>query len=269
MRPIVLLTDFGLMDHYVGVLHSILEREAAGVRRIDLVHEVPPGDVWTAAFLLRSAWDHLPDAAVVVAVVDPGVGSGRRAVAVRVGSRWLVAPDNGLACAVGPPTEAVALDWRLMGLAEPSATFHGRDLFAPAAARIARGDDPVSIGEGVDPAGLIESPLPDPVPIDGGFRATVLHVDRFGNVVTNLAAREMPVDLVAWYGAPRGARRVATYSEAGAGEVVVLAGSSGLLELAVHLDSAAEIANLGRGDTVDITSNQSIGTEERTTKSEE
>ena len=265
----VLLTDFGLADHYVGVLHAVLASDAPGAARVDLSHGVPPGDVWTASFLLRCAWDHLPDHAVVLAVIDPGVGGERRPVAVLRDDRWLVAPDNGLAAAAGAPAEAVVLDWRRMGLPEPSRTFHGRDLFAPAAARIARGDDPNSLGDSVDPVSLVASPLPEPVPIEGGFRATVLHVDRFGNVVTNLPAAAVPAGATAWYGAPLGARRVATYSDARAGEVVVIDGSSGLLELAVNCSSAAELANLGRGDTVEITFGQRIGTERQRTKNEE
>jgi S-adenosylmethionine hydrolase len=269
VRSITLLTDFGLQDHYVGVLHAVLEREAPGVHRLDLVHQVPPGDVWTASFLLRCSWQHLPDDCVVLAVVDPGVGGDRRPVAVRRDRRWLVGPDNGVVAAVGLPAEAISLDWRRMGLPEPSRTFHGRDLFAPAAARLARGDDPHALGKAVDPGSLVACPLPEPARIESGLRATVLHVDRFGNLVTNLSAGAVPDGVTAWYGAPRGARRVAAYVDALDGEVVVIAGSSGLLELAVNRESAAEVTGLGRGDIVDVTSGQSIGNEERRSKNEE
>jgi S-adenosylmethionine hydrolase len=269
VRPVVLLTDFGLRDHYAGVLHAILERQAPGVGRIDLSHQVPPGDLWTASFLLRSAWQHLPENAVVLAVVDPGVGGPRRAVAARVGGRWLVGPDNGIVSAAGAPSAVVELDWVRMGLAKPSSTFHGRDLFAPAAARIARGDDPQSLGEEIDTARLSACPLPAPVPIEGGHRAAVLHVDRFGNLITNLPAAAASTDVTAWYGAPRGAPVVATYSEAGEGQVVLLEGSSGLLELAVNRDSAADITGLAPGDTVDIISDRLPPIEGRTTESTE
>ena len=248
-----LITDFGLADHYVGVLHAVLEREAPGVRRIDLGHQVPPGDVWTACFLLRCAWPSLPDDAVVLAVVDPGVGGDRRPVAALVGGRWLVAPDNGLAAAVGSAAEVVALDWRRMGLPAPSATFHGRDIFAPAAARLARGDDPFTLGERVSPAGLALFPIPEPTADARGFHATVVHIDRFGNLITNLQAAAVPPGAVAWYGASRPAHLVRSYGEASAGEVVLLEGSSGLLELAVNRGSAAALTGLGRGDAVDIT----------------
>jgi S-adenosyl-L-methionine hydrolase (adenosine-forming) len=253
MRPVALLTDFGLADHYVGVLHAVLEREAPGVGRIDLGHQVPPGNVWTACFLLRCAWSSLPDDAVVLAVVDPGVGGDRRPLAARIGGRWLVAPDNGLAAAIGVAAEVVTLDWQRMGLATPSATFHGRDLFAPAAARLARGDDPATLGDCVQPDGLEPCPIPEPDGNGGTWHAVVIHVDRFGNLITNLQAAAVPPDAVAWYGAPRPARRVARYGEAAPGEVVLLEGSSGLLELAVNRGSAAALTGLGRGDTVDVT----------------
>jgi S-adenosylmethionine hydrolase len=253
MKPVSLLTDFGLGDHYVGVLHAVLARDAPGVERIDLGHQVPPaGDIWQASFLLRSAWLHLGWNAVVLAVVDPGVGGDRRAVAVAVGQRWLVAPDNGLAAAVGPSSIAVELDWRRMGLPRPSNTFHGRDLFAPAAARLARGEPAASIGDVIEPKTLVACPLPDPERNERGWRATILHEDRFGNLITNLCANAVSRGSIAWYGAPRGARMVATYAEAGDGEVVMLEGSSGLLELALRGASAAEVIGLQRGDSVEL-----------------
>jgi len=252
MRPVALLTDFGLDDHYVGVLHAVLERDAPGVRRIDLGHLVPPGDVWAGCFLVRSAWPWLPEDAVALAVVDPGVGGDRRPVAARVGDRWLVAPDNGLAAAVGPAAEAVALDWRRMALPAPSATFHGRDLFAPAAARLARGDDPGALGGRAPAAGLAPCPIPEPQFHGGTWHAVVAHIDRFGNLITNLPASACPAAAVAWYGAPRPARRAGSYGEAAPGEVVLLEGSSGLHELAVDRGSAAAFTGLSRGDGVDI-----------------
>ncbi len=252
MRPVVLLTDFGRADHYAGVLHAVLERDAPGVHRLDLSHEVAPGDIWGACFLLRCAWPSLPDDAIVLAVVDPGVGTGRRPLAVHIAGRWLVAPDNGLAAALGPADATVLLDPGLMGLAEPSATFHGRDLFAPAAARLARGDGPGAIGRPAGHGPLRPCPLPEPAPTADGWRGAVVHVDRFGNVVTNLAADRLPERLSVHAGGAVYRRRVRAYGEAPAAEVVLVAGSSGLLELAVDGGSAAEATGLDRGDDVTV-----------------
>ncbi len=252
MRPVVLLTDFGLGDHYAGVLHAVLERDAPGVTRIDLGHEVARGDVWQASYLLRCAWPHLPAQSVVLAVVDPGVGTERRAVAARVGGRVLVAPDNGLAGAVGPADEAVALDWRHMGVPEPSRTFHGRDLFAPAAARIARGEALAALGPATSPGGLAPCPLPSAQRQGDRWQMTILHVDRFGNLVTNLQAADVVEPAVVEWGSGRTCHRVGTFADAAPGDVVFLEGSSGLLELVVNRGSAAELTGLGRGDTIDV-----------------
>lgn len=248
---IVLLTDFGHGDHYVGVLHAVLARLAPGTDRIDLAHEVAPGDVWEASHLLRCAWPHLPVDAVVVAVVDPGVGSDRRAVAARIGKRWLVAPDNGLAAAVGPASEVIRLSADVMHLGELSATFHGRDLFAPAAARLACGQAPSSLGAPMPRRDLVTCPIPEPVAADEGVCGVIVHVDRFGNLVTNV-----PADLATspsamrWGGRGPSARRVACYAEGHDAEVVFLEGSSGVFELTVNRGSAAESTGLLRGDAV-------------------
>lgn len=252
MRPLVLLTDFGLCDHYAGVLHGVLAREAPGAERIDLGHQVDPGDVWMACHLLRSAWTHLPERAVVLAVVDPGVGTARQAVAAAIGERWLVAPDNGLLTSVGPVGGAVGLDVERMGLARPSPTFHGRDLFAPAAARLARGEEGPSLGPAVDPSRLAPCPLPEPERLERGWRAAVVHVDRFGNLVTNLRRSELEPTR-----SPRCSRFeiegwVETYGEAEPGAVVLLTGSSGQLEVSMRDASAAEHLGVVRGDILEL-----------------
>ena len=252
MRPIAILTDFGMTDHYVGVLHAVLVRGAPGAERIDLGHDVPPGDIWSACFLLRCAWPHLPDDAVVLAVVDPGVGGSRRPLAVRIGRRWLVAPDNGLAAAATPADRVVQLDWRRMGVPEPSRTFHGRDLFAPAAARLAAGVDPLSLGTEAGSTEAVPCPLPQPTRMPSGWRATILHVDHFGNLITNLASDLATPAAMARLGPGQVASRVSTYGEMTGGEVALLTGSSGLLELAVNGGSAADRTGLRRGDTVEI-----------------
>ena len=250
MSAICLLSDFGLEDHYVGAMHAVCERDAPGVPRLDLGHGVPAGDVWTGCFLVRSTWPHLPQAAVVLAVVDPGVGTSRRAVAVEVGGRWLVAPDNGLAAAVGPAQRVIGLDAVAMGLAVPSATFHGRDLFAPAAARLARGDDPERLGAALPSSSLVDCPLPEPTAARGRLHGVVLHVDRFGNVITNLPAEAATPGCALDCGSTRVRLQTATYSEAPTGRPVFMAGSSGLLELAVRDGSAADRLTLKRGDEV-------------------
>jgi S-adenosylmethionine hydrolase len=250
MRPVALLTDFGHADHYVGVLHAVLEREAPGLRRIDLGHGVKPGDIWDASFQLQCAWPHLPTDCVVMAVVDPGVGTERRAVVVTAGTRSLVAPDNGIAAAVSGSTAAVVLDWRRMGLEEPSKTFHARDLFAPAAARLACGAEAIEFGDGVEIGSLQACPLPKPKQSPSGLEGVIVHVDHFGNLVTNVRGSETEGSTTATWRAGRTSRRVGTYGEAQPEEVVLIEGSAGYLELAVNCGSAADSTGLERGDTV-------------------
>jgi len=250
MRPVALLTDFGHADHYVGVLHAVIEREAPGAVRIDLGHGLQAGDIWDACFQLRCAWPHLPADCVVLAVIDPGVGTGRRAVAVTAGTRSLVAPDNGMASAVPEASAAVALDWRRMGLDRPSKTFHGRDLFAPAAARLALGAAPRDLGEEIETNTLVACPLPDPVITTPKIDGVILHVDGFGNLVTNVRGEDVESSATATWRAGHTSRRVATYGEAQADEVVLIEGSAGYLELAVNCGSAAEATALERGDIV-------------------
>lgn len=253
-RPgaVVLLTDFGLEDHYVGVLHAVLAAEVGSLQRIDLSHAVAAGDVWAACYLLRCALPHLPTGAVVLAVVDPGVGTSRRPVAVRAGGRWLVTPDNGLASVAGPAEEGVVLEASRMGLGEPSAVFHGRDLFAPAAARLARGDDPAGLGRPLDLATLVPCPLPEPARGRTQIKGSVLHVDRFGNLISNIPAAWVPPGSVVRSGWARVTRRVRCYGEGTEGEPFVLEGSSGLLEIAVAGGSAAQLLDLEVGATVEV-----------------
>lgn len=250
MRPVALLTDFGDTDHYVGVLHAVLERDAPGITRIDLGHGVKPGDIWDACFQLRCAWSHLPSACVVMAVVDPGVGTDRRAVVLDIGSRALIAPDNGVASAIADARLACVLDWRRMGLDEPSKTFHARDLFAPAAARLARGSSATELGDEIEIGSLLACPLPEPMVSDSGVEGVIVHVDHFGNLVTNVRGSEADVSAAATWRAGRTSRRVGTYGEAHPDEVVLIEGSAGFLELAVNCGSASDATGLQRGDRV-------------------
>ena len=252
MKPLVLLSDFGLDDYYTGVLHAVLARDAAESDRIDLTHNVTPGDVWEGCYQLRCAWSYLPQQAVVLAVVDPTVGSRRRAVAVRIEHRWLVAPDNGLATAVGPATEAWALDPQRIGLPVPSETFHGRDVFAPAAARLARGESAVVLGTPTSPQEMQPCPLPEPRQGSRGLIGTILHVDRFGNLITNLWPSQVPKRGAICGGGHKVDRRVRAYCEAPENRVAFLAGSTGMLELVVNRGSAAEKLGLTRGDQVEV-----------------
>jgi len=250
---IALLTDFGLADPYVGQMKSVLFSAAPGVPVLDISHDVGAQDVVQASVFLASTLLWLPPAAVVAAVVDPGVGTDRRVVVLEASSRIIVAPNNGLLTLVLDRLAGFRAFDATPRVAPASATFHGRDVFAPLAARLAMGERPGDLGY-VMPPGLLRR-LDNVAAGRLGDRveARVLSVDRFGNVVTSCAVerfgiRPAGVRLVEPVAAPLAG--VGTYAEIGPGQVGFLAGSQGYLELAVAGGSAAAILGLSRGEAL-------------------
>ncbi|RMH14204.1 MAG: hypothetical protein D6701_11540, partial [Gemmatimonadetes bacterium] len=216
MPRITLLTDFGMADGYVGAVKGVLAAGCPGALLDDVAHDLAPGDVNAAAAALRRYWARYPEGTVHLVVVDPGVGTDRRALAVEADGRFVVAPDNGVLAHV--LTEARA--WRAVALRVPegvSATFHGRDVFAPAAARLAAGEPLEAIGT---PVADLVTPEPPPVERNGGVRrGRVVVVDRFGTLHTNLPGGELkPTDRVRVAG--QEARVVRTYGDAPPGTLV-------------------------------------------------
>jgi S-adenosylmethionine hydrolase len=237
------LSDYGPGDEYVGVVHGVIARIAPGARVLDLGHGVPPQDVRTGARRLARALPFVP-AGVHLAVVDPGVGGPRRAVALRAGDRRFVGPDNGLlleaADRFGGVTEAVEISaspWRL----EPvSATFHGRDIFAPVAAHLARGE--ILAGEPLDPASLVRLPELRARREGDDVVAHVLEVDGFGN----LRLDADPGDFASAAGHPVTVAR--TFGDVAPGGLLLYVESDGGLALAVNGGSAAARLGVRSGD---------------------
>jgi S-adenosyl-L-methionine hydrolase (adenosine-forming) len=254
---ISLTTDYGLSDGFVAACHGVIARLAPQVRVLDVTHQVPPGDVSRAAAVLAQTVPHLPEA-VHVAIVDPGVGTARRAVAIEAAGGVLVGPDNGLLPAA---TDALGGARRVFAITEPSwraervsPTFHGRDIFVPAAARIAAGAALAGAGPELDPASLVR--LPDPLVVigDGTIEAEVLTVDRFGNV--QLAA---PGSALAGLGEAltvggMHAVKGRTFGDAPAGGLVAYVDSAGRVALAINGGRAVVALSVAPGDVVSITS---------------
>ncbi len=257
MPILTLLTDFGTADYYVAAVKGTLLRLAPGTTLVDISHEVPPGDVETAAFLLAAAASSFPDGTVHLAVVDPGVGSRRRMLAVRTASGLFVAPDNGL---LTPFLDGATGVWAVerldLFLPGPGQTFHGRDRFAPAAAWLLRGQPETELGPAVaDPVRLPFSP---PVRDAGRIVGRVLHVDRYGNLVTDIPAGWLPPGPCrAEVGGHATGRRVTHYAEIPPGEAAMLAGSLGTLELSLNGEHLARRWNAARGFAVEVTWNES------------
>jgi S-adenosylmethionine hydrolase len=263
--PVVFLSDFGLQDEFVGTCHGVVARIAPGSPVIDLTHGVPRGDVLRGALLLAGALAYVPDDAVLLAVVDPGVGGDRRAVAVRTGDgRLLVGPDNGLLSAAWDALGGVALAVEITSpsvvLRPTSATFHGRDVFAPAAACLAAGEDIHSLGLPLGADTLVRLEPPRPVIGAGTLGARVLSVDGFGNVQLGATAEDLEragldnlMQVVVRGGgeAVRSSRGV-TFAAVDEGAFVLLVDSSGWLAVACNGGDAAQRLRVVPGDTIEI-----------------
>jgi hypothetical protein len=262
---ITFLSDYGLGDDFAGVCHGVIAMICPEARVIDITHGVPRHDVLAGALILRSAIHYTP-AGVHLAVVDPDVGARRRAVALRTGDdRLFVGPDNGLlslaAHDAGGVTEAVDIagsPWRL----EPvSATFHGRDIFAPVAARLAAGGQLGDAGEPFDPERLVVLELPRPRHEDGSLVAHAIYVDRFGNVQLNVSHEHVIgeqaglgvglgdiVELEAGSHGRHRAHYARTFADVESGELLLYEDADQTLAVAVSRGSAATRLGLAPGD---------------------
>ena len=242
-RIITLITDFGTADGYVAEVKGVLLSGAPEANVVDLTHDIPPQDVEAARLALARAWQRFPDGTVHLVVVDPGVGSAREALAVSSRGRFLLGPDNGVLSPALVPGGADVVSLPISPRA--SATFHGRDVFAPAAVRLAAGESLERLGTPkTDP---VIRRTPDAVRRpDGRIAGQVIIVDRFGNLITNIGARlGGTVELCG--------RRIGvcrTYSDVGAGDLLALGGSSGFIEVAVRGGSPAVALGARRGDAV-------------------
>jgi S-adenosylmethionine hydrolase len=263
-RPITFLSDYGSEDEFAGVCRAVIARIAPGAEVVDLTHGIPRHDVAQGAVVLANALPFAP-AGVHLAVVDPGVGSPRRAVAVRTAEedRFLVGPDNGLLSPAlarfGGAAQAVDVSLSPVRLEPLSATFHGRDVFAPVAAHLALGTPPAELGEPLDPKTLVSLEDPDPV-IESGGRvvATVRYVDRFGNAALGLTAEQA---LGSGLKLGRGLRVEAggtrhdavyalTFADVERDALLLYLDSYGKLALAVNRASAVELLGIAVGDEV-------------------
>ena len=270
--PIVtLLTDFGLADVYAGVMKGVVAARAPGAAIVDLSHEIAPQDVFGAAVALESAWHHFPAGSIHLVVVDPGVGTPRRRLAIATAGQYFVGPDNGCLSAalsdeargmrpaggtyeerpvlLPPSVAAFAIeDLDRIGAGDPSATFEGRDVFAPAAAYLAAGGRPEELGPPVTE--VLAFPAFKAPPGPGGLDGVVIAVDRYGNLITDILATDLPEQPRFVVAGSHIAGLSRTY---GAATVpAAIAGSSGRIEVALPGRSAAEIIGAGRGDRVRV-----------------
>jgi S-adenosyl-L-methionine hydrolase (adenosine-forming) len=259
VRPIVaLLTDFGTADHYVGAMKGVLLGVCPGATLVDVTHEVPPHDVFAGALELAAACPFFPAGTIFLAVVHPGVGSTRRAVAVEFGAHHYVAPDNGLLTCVldgRNPDRTIELTDARYARATASRTFEGRDRFAPAAGWLAAGVDLTALGTPL--SALVRLAMPAPRLQSDAVEGDVMRVDRFGNLVTNIR-RGLFDDF-------RGSSAIrieagthvieslaSTYADVEPGAACALFGSTDYLEIACNGQPAAQRLGIGRGARVRV-----------------
>jgi S-adenosylmethionine hydrolase len=236
-----------------GVVASIAPR----ARIIDITHEIPQYNVTEAAFVISQAWRYFPKGTIHVLVVDPGVGSSRRPILCEAAGQFFIAPDNGILSMIyqSSPHKVRTVSNPKVIRHDVSRTFHGRDIFAPAAAHLVKGTKPVAFGKLIKD--YVCSWIAKPVSLArGGFRGVVLKVDRFGNLITNLHIKEFadvktqPFELRA--GSERIHRLALTYSEANLGEMFLIVGSSGYLEISANQASAAARLGYSAGAEVEL-----------------
>ncbi len=261
-RPILTLTtDFGLSDPFVGVMKGVIAGICPAANVIDITHAVPAFNLLEGALAIWQAWRYFPVETVHVIVIDPGVGSERQPILSRMGNSWFIAPDNGVLTLVERDVRRDGGLVRHRSIQNPqymlpvqSHTFHGRDIFAPAAAHLAiqieRGAVAAeSFGPVVE--SILQLRIPEPIHnSDGSIEGVVLKSDRFGNLLTNVAASDVPDTSGGWQieiGSRRITRFVRFYAEAEPGEVFAILGSSGLLEIAMNRGSAQQATGIAVG----------------------
>ena len=254
---ITLLTDFGTQDYFVGAVKGVILSRNPAARIVDITHEIPPHDVEAAAFTLLAVHTSFPEGTVHVAVVDPGVGSSRKALLVRSGAQFFVGPDNGIFSYVaGEDAEIFELTNADYFRTDVSHTFHGRDVFAPVAAALSNGVPPEKLGQRTSDWVRLP-PLAPTVLRDGKLEGRIIHIDRFGNCVTNITRNELnEKDIEAGTALMVGTKRVDSFKRFyGAGprsrsKAFAIWGSAGFLEISAENRSAADLLKVKRGDKV-------------------
>ena len=267
-RIITLTTDFGIRDTYVGIMKGVILVINPNVQVVDLTHAIPPQDIYEAAFSIYAAHSYFPRGTIHVIVVDPGVGSDRRAIVCQTDNAFFVCPDNGVLSYLlqsteneaRPPVNAVEIQNKAYYLPEVSNTFHGRDIFAPIAAHLSLGIPLEDIGPPVQT--LVQLPIQAPELSGNTLTGQIVKIDRFGNAITNISESAIAglesasTGEISAYEIRIGSIRLnrfnRVYAESGVGKPLAIIGSSGLLEIAINSGNAKESLGLKWGDPVVI-----------------
>ncbi len=252
MGVVTLTSDFGTVDGYAGAMKGVILSRAPDATVVDITHDIPRHDIAAGAFALANAAPLFPPGTIHVAVVDPGVGSSRAAVIAQSGGQLFIAPDNGLLQLVAPePTSVYAISAAEFCLREQSTTFHGRDIFAAAAGRLASGANAAEAGPAIELSGRLTG-VSDESASGDDSAAYVVHVDAFGNLITDLPAVALPSKPCVTIAGRRIERLATTYQSVEVGELLAYIGSGDTLEIAVREGSAADVLGISRGAIVNV-----------------
>ncbi len=253
---ITLTTDFGLSDPFVGIMKGVILSIAPEARIVDITHDIRSYDVSEASFLVNSSFRYFPDGTIHAVIVDPGVGSMRRPIAARAKNHYFVAPDNGVLSYIlhtersEPPPSVYRITNEALFRKPVSHTFHGRDIFAPIAGYLARGAAIETVGEAITDF-AIKSP-PRPVIRGKKLVANVVHIDKFGNIVTNLRAEDLQPGFRIRVAGHEVSQLCRTFSHAEPGELCAVEGSTGYVEIALNQSSAANRLNVACGTEIEV-----------------
>lgn len=259
--PVVcLLTDFGLSDHYVGAMKAVLLKDSPGLSIVDLTHNIPAQDIQAGAFQLLASYAYYPQGTLFLCVVDPGVGSERKILYAEAGGYRFVGPDNGLLSwvfAKEEPSLIVAIEAKKISSNPVSQTFHGRDIMAPAVARLTQGMKPQDLGPAR--SSWVQLPFPKVKKLGAVWTGEVIAMDSFGNVITNFSSEELKSFSSAaklWFEIPGVAdtlRHLSTsYKDVPVGKFLAIVGCSGFIEIAINSGSAAQKTGLKVGDPISV-----------------
>lgn len=247
--PIALLTDFGTRDYFVGSMKGVILSINPGAVIIDITHEVTPQNIGEAAYTLRACYRDFSVGTIFVAVVDPGVGSERRAILVETEGQYFISPDNGLLSFVLDKNSRIyEITESRFFRAPVSKTFHGRDIFAPVSAHLSLGVAANAFGDEIfDPITIEEEA---PRVFEGGVEGEVIHIDRFGNLITNIESGTLPGAFTVEINGVKIDKKVDFYAEAREGEAFAIAGSAGYLEISLRDGSAEKALGIEIGQTI-------------------
>src|SRR6056297_43025 len=258
MHPVITLTtDFGIQDHYVGAMKAVLISISENARLIDISHQIPPQDIMAGAWVVRNSAMLFPPGSVHLVVVDPGVGTRRKPIAIKIEDQYFVGPDNGIFSLITDQYEyeGVELTNRGFWQKNPSSTFHGRDIFAPVAAHLANGVKLSELGRPIEKLQTYRWAVP--ISDKDGVQGWIVHIDHFGNLISNIPAsmiREAGdgANIKIYVGNTIFNTMVSTFGDVPDGEPAAYIGSSGMLEIAINKGDAREMLGVEKGAQISI-----------------